>query len=59
MEPGFPRVESLDVMAWASGTQALVRRTSEERRRLLLAAPSPEGSHQSPGLKSCHLSLAE
>lgn len=51
MEPGFLRVEPLAAMAWASRTQALVRIISEGRRRLLLAAPSPEGSHQSPGLK--------
>lgn len=57
MKPGFPRVKPVAAMAWASSTQALVRLS--EGRRLLLAAPSPEGSHQSPGLKSCHLSLAE
>lgn len=57
MKPGFPRVEPVAAMAWGSGTQALVR--ISEGRRLLLAAPFPEGSHQSPGLKSCHPSLAE
>lgn len=57
MTPDFPRVEPVAAMAWDTSTQTLVR--ISEGRRLLLAAPSPEGSHQSPGLKCCHFSLAE
>lgn len=59
-EPCFPRMELLAAVARASGIQALVRRISDGRGRLLLAATSPEGRvTKNTGLKSCNLSFAQ